>query len=70
MPATDIPDKLQLVLTKSINGTPTDESAPHDLGNGGGWTISPDGAHVQLTGSLCDNAKGGASRRSSSRTAA
>jgi hypothetical protein len=59
MPPTDVPDMLQLVLTETVMGTPTDESAPHDLGNGGGWTITPDGMHVQLIGSLCSDAMGG-----------
>ena len=29
-------------------------------GNGAGWTVSDDGAHVTLMGGLCDNATGGA----------
>jgi hypothetical protein len=33
---------------------------PHDLGGtAGGWTISADGSHVELTGGLCDAAKTG-----------
>jgi hypothetical protein len=47
------------VLTEKVMGVPTDEAAPHDLGNGGGWTITPDGVHVELTGSLCTDAMGG-----------
>jgi hypothetical protein len=58
-PAADPADKLQLVLTESVMGVPTDEAAPHDLGNGGGWTITPDGSHAELTGSLCSDAMGG-----------
>lgn len=58
-PAADPADKLQLVLTETVMGMPTDEAAPHDLGNGGGWTISDDGQHVELVGSLCTDAMGG-----------
>jgi hypothetical protein len=58
-PVADPADKLQLVLTENVMGMATDEAAPHDLGNGGGWSITPDGAHVELTGSLCSDAMGG-----------
>jgi hypothetical protein len=58
-PAADPADKLQLVLTENIMGMPTDEAAPHDLGNGGGWTITDDGKHVELVGTLCSDAMGG-----------
>jgi hypothetical protein len=58
-PAADPADKLQLVLTEQVMGTPTDEAAPHDLGNGGGWTISDDGKHVELVGTLCSDAMTG-----------
>ena len=59
-PAADPVDKLQLVATEQVMGAPTDESVPHDLMNGGGgWTITADGSHVELTGSLCDDAKNG-----------
>jgi hypothetical protein len=58
-PAADPPDKLQLVLTETVMGVATDEAAPHDLGNGGGWSISDDGKHVELLGSLCTDATGG-----------
>jgi hypothetical protein len=50
------PSDLELIVTE--RATNKVESAPHDLGNGG-WTISSDGAHVKLTGSLCDDARTG-----------
>jgi hypothetical protein len=58
-PAADPADKLQLVLTEQVMGMATDEAAPHDLGNGGGWTITDDGKHVELVGTLCSDAMGG-----------
>jgi hypothetical protein len=59
MPATSAPDKLQLVVEEaSMPGTP--EDVPHDLGGtAGGWTISADGSHVELTAGLCNSAKTG-----------
>jgi hypothetical protein len=58
-PPTSSPDKLQLVVTEpSMPGM--EEAVPHDLGSGaGGWTISADGSHVDLSGGLCDSAKAG-----------
>jgi hypothetical protein len=58
-PAADPVDKLQLVATEKVMGTPLEEDVAHDLGTGGGWTISGDGKHVELTGSLCSDAMGG-----------
>ena len=59
-PAADPVDKLQLVATEQVMGVPTEESVPHTLDMGvGGWTITSDGTHVELTGSICDDAKGG-----------
>jgi len=58
-PAADPVDKLQLVATEDVMGTATDENVAHDLGNGGGWTITGDGKHVELVGSLCSDAMGG-----------
>jgi uncharacterized protein YegL len=58
MPPTSSPDKLQLVVTEtSMPGV--EEAVAHDLGGAGGWTISGDGSHVELTGGLCDHAKSG-----------
>jgi hypothetical protein len=58
MPATSTPDKLQLVVEEaSMPGV--QENVPHDLGAAGGWTITPDGSHVELTGGVCDSAKSG-----------
>jgi hypothetical protein len=58
-PAADPVDKLQLVATEQVMGTATEEAVAHDLGNGGGWTITPDGKHVELVGSVCSDAMGG-----------
>jgi hypothetical protein len=59
MPPTSAPDKLQLVVEEaSMPGSP--ENVPHDLGGmAGGWTISADGSHVELTAGLCNSAKTG-----------
>jgi hypothetical protein len=54
-PAADPVEKLQLVASEKG----VDKNVPHDLGNGGGWTVSADGRHVELVGSVCDDAKGG-----------
>jgi hypothetical protein len=59
MPPTSAPDKLQLVVEEtSMPGML--ENVPHDLGGtAGGWTISADGSHVDISGPLCDSAKSG-----------
>jgi len=58
MPPTSSPDKLQLVVEEtSMPGM--QEDVPHDLGSSGGWTITPDGTHVELVGGLCNSAKTG-----------
>jgi hypothetical protein len=58
MPPAISPDKLTLVVEE--RSTPDMfEKVPHDLGNGAGWTITPDGSRVELLGSLCDSAKAG-----------
>jgi len=54
-PPTQVPDELQLVVTE--NGI--ELGVARDLGNGAGWTITPDGSLVELTGALCDDAKAG-----------
>jgi hypothetical protein len=59
MPPANPADELQLVVTEPVMGVSTDEVAAHDLGNGGGWTISDDGKHVELVGSLCTDAMSG-----------
>jgi hypothetical protein len=58
MPVASAPDKLQLVVEQaSMPGMPME--VPHDLGGTGGWTVTPDGAHVELSGDICDAAKSG-----------
>jgi hypothetical protein len=54
-PPTALPNDLQLVVTE--NGM--ELGVAHDLGNGAGWTITPDGSLVELTGALCTDAKAG-----------
>jgi hypothetical protein len=54
-PPADLPAKLQLVVEE--NGKR--QNVPHQLSVDAGWTISKDGAHVELVGSLCDDAKAG-----------
>jgi len=54
-PAADPADKLSLVVTEGD----TRENVPHDVGDGAGWTISVDGAHVELVGALCGAARDG-----------
>ena len=51
--------RMRPLPTGTVMGMPTDEAAPHDLGNGGGWSISDDGQHVELLGSLCTDAMAG-----------
>jgi hypothetical protein len=53
MPAADPADKLAMVVTEGD----TSANVPHDLGDGAGWTISADGAHVELLGALCSAAQ-------------
>jgi hypothetical protein len=58
-PPTSSPDKLQLVVEEAAMKGML-EMVPHDLGGtSGGWTISTDGSHVDLTGGLCNSAKNG-----------
>ncbi|MGD8861919.1 MAG: vWA domain-containing protein [Myxococcales bacterium] len=54
-PPAEVPDKLHLVVTE--NGT--DQDVPRELGDDGGWSVTDDGASVELTGTLCDAATGG-----------
>ncbi|MFI5307086.1 MAG: hypothetical protein ACHQ53_07035, partial [Polyangiales bacterium] len=59
MPPTSSPDKLQLVVEEAAMKGML-EMVPHDLGGtAGGWTISADGSHVDLTGGVCNSAKAG-----------
>jgi hypothetical protein len=55
-PAAEAPDKLMMIVEE--NGMRL--NVPHEAGaNGAGWTISPDGTQVEITGPLCDDAMGG-----------
>lgn len=54
-PAAAVPDDLHLV----VNENGVDQDVGRDLGAGGGWSITPDGVTVTLTGNLCDSAKAG-----------
>jgi hypothetical protein len=56
-PAADPPSGLQMVVVEAKDGSK--HQVPHELAPGAGWTISPDGAQVEIAGSLCDDAKGG-----------
>jgi hypothetical protein len=55
MPAASPTDGLLLVVTEGD----TSENVPREIGNGAGWMISVDGAHVELLGALCSAAKTG-----------
>lgn len=54
-PAADPADKLQMVVEEKGKRSKVD----HKLSADAGWTITPDGAHVEITGRLCDDAKAG-----------
>ena len=54
-PVAEVPDKLMMIVEE--NGMRL--NVPHDAGSGAGWTISADGAAVEIIGSLCDDAKNG-----------
>jgi hypothetical protein len=56
-PVADLPDKLHIVVEEPA--VPGKQDVPRDLGNGAGWSISSDGATVELLGQLCDDAKAG-----------
>ena len=55
-PVAEAPEKLLMIVEE--NGMRL--NVPHAAGaNGAGWTISPDGSTVEITGPLCDDAMGG-----------
>jgi hypothetical protein len=54
-PAAEVPEKLLMIVEE--NGMRL--NVPHDAGAGAGWTISADGAQVEITGALCDDAMSG-----------
>jgi hypothetical protein len=56
-PMADQVDKLQMVVEEpAVVGQ---QQVPRDLGNGAGWSISPDGLTVELLGQVCEDAKSG-----------
>lgn len=54
-PPADPVDKLQMVVEEKGMRSRVDRMLSADAG----WTITPDGAHVEITGRLCDDAKAG-----------
>jgi hypothetical protein len=59
---TMVPEKLHLVITEGgkDKDVPRDLSKQPNWGDGAGWTINKEGNEVELTGRLCELAKGGA----------
>jgi hypothetical protein len=51
-PAADVPDELLMIVEEPGVG---EQQVPRDLG----WSLSGDGAHVEITGSLCEAAMSG-----------
>jgi hypothetical protein len=56
-PAADPADKLQMVVVESKDNMKA--QVPHMLTTSAGWTITPDGTHVEITGDLCQDAMNG-----------
>jgi hypothetical protein len=54
-PAADPVEKLQMVVEE--NGMRS--KVARELSADAGWSITPDGTHVEITGKLCDDAKAG-----------
>jgi hypothetical protein len=54
-PAAEVPDKLLMIAQEGGMR----QNVPHVAGPDAGWTISPDGKTVEITGALCDDATGG-----------
>lgn len=55
-PATEVPDKLRLIVT--VDGQ--DRDVPRQLGANAGWQVTPTGDMVTLEGDLCRDAMAGA----------
>ena len=56
-PKADQVEKLQMVVEEpAVMGQ---QQVPRDLGNGAGWSITPDGLTVELLGQVCEDAKSG-----------
>lgn len=60
--ATEVPDKLHLVITEggADKDVPRDLSSQPNWGADAGWSISPEGDTVEIKGRLCELAKEGA----------
>jgi hypothetical protein len=56
-PAANPPDKLQMLVVEASNSMKS--RVDHMLSADAGWTISPDGMQVEITGQLCTDAKAG-----------
>jgi hypothetical protein len=56
-PAADPADGLQMVVIEAANQMKG--QVPHMLTPTAGWTITPDGKHVEITGDLCSDAMAG-----------
>lgn len=56
-PAADPVDKLQMIVIEAKDNTKA--YVPHMLTPTAGWTITPDGKHVEITGDLCKDAMEG-----------
>jgi hypothetical protein len=55
-PPAEVVDKLQIVVNDAMAGP---AYIPKDLGDGSGWSITPDGSTVELLGQVCEDAKSG-----------
>lgn len=56
-PAADPADKLLMVVVEAKDNSK--HQVPHTLTPSAGWTITPDGTQVEITGDLCSDAKNG-----------
>jgi hypothetical protein len=54
-PPAEVPDKLLMIAEEAGMR----QNVPHMAGPNAGWTISPDGKRVEITGALCDDATTG-----------
>jgi hypothetical protein len=55
-PPAEVVEKLQIVVNDAMAGP---AYIPQDLGGGSGWSITSDGATVELLGQVCEDAKAG-----------
>ena len=56
-PAANPVDKLKMIVVEAKDNLKS--QVPHMLTPTAGWTITPDGKQVEITGDLCEDAKGG-----------